>query len=191
MLLGRISVILLWLAALAPAAMASDIPRPSPDFAVNLNNGGQIHVSQYHGKVVVLAFILTSCPHCQFTSQILSGLQNEYGPRGFQVVASAIEDMASMFVPDFIKKFQPPYPVGYNERPPVLDYLQHPVIYRLMMPQVVMIDRKGVIRAQFAGDDKFFEKPVQEKNFRELLEPLLKEGEAAATHKKTAGKKKS
>ena len=94
-------------------------------------------------------------------------------------------------LPDFIKQFQPGYPVGFNQRPEVLEYLQHPVMYQLMMPQVAVIDRKGMIRAQFAGSDKFFDKPEQEKNFRALLEPLLKEGAAAETHRKTGGKKKS
>jgi peroxiredoxin len=177
----------LWL-CLASFALGATVPRPSPDFAITLNGGGQIHPSQYHGKVVVLAFILTYCSHCQYTTQILSTLQKEYGPRGLQVVASAIEEMASLAVPDFIKKFEPGFPVGYDQREYVEEYLEHPVIYRLLMPQVVVIDRKGVIRAQYAGDDKFFGKDEQEKNFRELLEPLLKEGQTqtAAHHKKPA-----
>jgi hypothetical protein len=69
----------------------------------------------------------------------------------------------------------------------VLDYLQHPVMFRLLMPQVVVIDRKGIIRTQLAGDDKFFDKAEQEKNFRDVLEPLLKEG----TVTPAAGRKKS
>ena len=67
---------------LAGLAMGADVPRPSPDFAVNLTDGRQIHVNEYKGKVVVLAFILTTCPHCQFTSQVLTKLQQEYAPRG-------------------------------------------------------------------------------------------------------------
>ena len=180
MLLRRMLSVFL---CLAGVAMGADVPRPSPDFAVNLTDGRQIHVNEYKGKVVVLAFILTTCPHCQFTSQVLTKLQQEYGPRGFQVIASAIEDMAKMNVPDFILKFQPAYPVGYDQREMVEDYLQHPVMFRLLMPQVVVMDRKGTIRAQYAGDDKFFEKAEQEKNFRALLEPLLREGQ-------TAGRKK-
>jgi len=86
--------------------MAADTPRQSPDFAVNMNDGSQIHLSQYQGKVVVLAFILTYCSHCQFTAQILSRLQKEYGPQGLQVVASAIDPMSSMKVPDFIKRIK-------------------------------------------------------------------------------------
>jgi peroxiredoxin len=176
MLPCRLCAIFLCLVSLGLGATSDKAPRPTPDFAVSFNDGSQIHLSQYRGKVVVLAFILTSCPHCQFTVQTLSTLQKEYSPRGLQVIASAIEDMASLAVPDFIKKFQPGYPVGFSPRNMVLDYLQHPVMFRLLMPQVVVIDRKGIIRTQLAGDDKFFDKADQEKNFREVLEPLLKEG---------------
>jgi peroxiredoxin len=171
------------LLSLAGVAYGATVPRPAPDFAVDLNDGSQIRLNQYHGKVVVLAFILTTCPHCQFTSQVLTRLQDEYGPRGLQVVASAIEDMAKMNVPDFIKNFRPSYPVGFTQREVAESYLEQPVMFRMMMPQLVVIDRKGTIRAQYAGDDKFFEKPEQEKNIRSVIEPLLKEGAAAARKK--------
>lgn len=182
----RLRNLFLLLLCLAGLAAGVEIPRPAPDLVVNMTDGRQIHVSQYQDKVVVLAFILTTCPHCQFTSQILTKLQQEYGPRGLQVIGSAIEDMAKMNVPDFVRNFQPAYPVGFDQREVAEDYLQHPVMFRLLMPQVVVIDRKGTIRAQYAGDDKFFEKTDQEKNFRALLEPLLKEGQAqtAARRKK-------
>lgn len=167
--------------ALLAAAIASgvDLPRPSLDFAINMLGGKTIHVSEYKGKVCAVAFILTTCPHCQKTVGYLSTMQNEYGPRGFQVLASAIEDMAAMNVPDFIKRFQPPFPVGFNNQTDVDGYLQHPVIFRLLMPQVVFIDRQGNIRAQYAGDDKFFAED-QEKHIREQIEVLLKE----APHKR-------
>ena len=175
-------VCLAWAIANAGAiARAAALPRPSPDFAVNMVGGQQIQVSQYKGKVCALAFILTTCPHCQKTVGFLSTMQKEYGPRGFQVLASAIEDMAAMNVPDFINRFQPPFPVGFNNQNAVQEYLQHPVILRLLMPQVVFIDRQGTIRAQYAGDDKFFIDD-QEKHLREQIEALLKE--APAPHKR-------
>ena len=187
----------------AATASAAEVPRPSPDFAINMLDGDPILLSQYKGKVCALAFILTTCPHCQKTVGYLSAMQNEYGPRGFQVIASAIEDMAKMNLPDFIKNFQPPFPVGFNNQNAVQEYLQHPVILRLFMPQLVFIDRQGTIRAQYAGDDKFFtgDQSVtatgqgvtltvktpskgQEENLREQIEALLKE--APAAHKKRA-----
>jgi peroxiredoxin len=164
---------------LAGLASAANLPRESPEFVINTNSGKQILLSQYRGKVVVLAFILTTCPHCQKTVGILSKLQTEFGPRGFQVLASAIESAAPLNVPGFVKRFQPTFPVGFNDYNPVLDYLQHPVMLRLMMPQVVFIDRKGVIRAQYSGDDKFFEDDKQENNIRAQIETLLKEGPVA------------
>jgi peroxiredoxin len=176
------------LLCLASTMMAADIPRPSPDFAINMNDGSQIHLSQYQGMVVVLAFILTYCSHCQFTAQILARLQKEYGPQGLQVVASAIDPMSSMKVPDFIKQFQPGYPVGFNEHDAAIQYLQHPIMYRLMMPQLAFIDRKGTIRAQHAGDEEtFFNEATQEKNLRDTIEGLLKETTQTA-HKKRAAR---
>ncbi len=176
--------LLLLLMCVTGLAAGAQVPRPCPNFAVNLNDGRQIHLGEYKGKVVVMAFLLTTCPHCQFTSKVLTKLQPEYGPRGFQVVGSAIDEMSKMLVGDFIKRFQPAYPMGFNQREEAEDFLEHPVMYRLLMPQVVVIDRKGTIRAQFAGDDKFFEEAAQEKNFRDLLEPLLKEGQQTAQRKK-------
>jgi cytochrome oxidase Cu insertion factor (SCO1/SenC/PrrC family) len=166
-------------------ASAADVPRRSPDFAIGMNTGEPIKLSQYKGKVCALAFILTTCPHCQKTVGYLSEMQKEYGPRGFQVVASAVDDMGKMNVPDFIKRFQPPFPVGFNNQTDVDGYLQHPVILRLLVPQLVFIDRQGTIRAQYGGEDKFFAED-QDKHIREQIEVLLKDQPAA--HKKRGNK---
>ncbi len=170
-----------WVCLTAAWAGAAQVPRPSPDFAVNFAGSQSIKVSQYRGKVLALAFVLTTCPHCQKTVGYLSTLQTEFGPRGFQVLASAIEEMAAMNLPDFISRFKPPFPVGFNNHEPVLEYLQHPVMFRMLMPQLVFIDRKGMIRAQYEGDDKFFA-DGQEKNLRDQIESLLKEGAAPRKH---------
>jgi peroxiredoxin len=165
----------------------SAVPRKAPDFNILMNNAAPLSLGSYKGKVIALCFLLTYCPHCQKTVGVLSKLQPEYGAKGLQVVGSAIEDAASLAVPDFIKKFQPPFPVGFNERNSVLDFLQHPVIFQLMMPQLVLIDRKGIIRAQFAGDDALFTGD-QEKGIRERILPLLQEPRAAVAAPRAASK---
>jgi cytochrome oxidase Cu insertion factor (SCO1/SenC/PrrC family) len=163
----------------AAVASAADVPRPSPDFEIGMNSGEPIRISQYKGKVCVLAFILTTCPHCQKTVGYLSAIQKEYGPRGLQVVASAVDDMGKMNVPDFIKRFQPAFPVGFSNQNDADGYLQHPVIYRLFVPQLVFIDRQGTIQAQYGGDDKFLADD-QDKHIREQIEALLKDAPAKA-----------
>ena len=164
---------------LAASASAGTLPRPATEFRINLPGGKTASLSQYKGKTVALIFILTYCPHCQKIVSFLSQDQNEYGPRGFQVLASAIEDGAATAVPGFLKKFNPPFPVGSNARPPVLAFLQHPVAERLLMPQLVFIDRQGIIRAQYSGDAAFLDEAQAEKNLKGKIEELLKEGGAA------------
>ncbi|MBM3767063.1 MAG: TlpA family protein disulfide reductase [Acidobacteria bacterium] len=175
-------------AALALAALSlggADIPRTAPDFQVRMTDGKDILLSSYKGKVVAIEFILTDCGHCQKASQTLNKLHRELGPQGFQPVAVAINNMANMFVNDFVKQFNITYPVGFSPREPVLSFLQHDVMMSLMMPQLVIIDRKGVVRYQYAGNDRFFEN--EEKNLREILIPLIKTGAAAPA--KPAAKK--
>ena len=171
----------------APAVQAINVPRQSPEFAISLNNGQQVLLSQYKGKVVVEAFILTWCTHCQAVVGLLIQDQKLYGPRGFQVLASAIDDDAAAKVPGFIKQFNPPFPVGFNKPQVAIDYLEHPLMLTPHMPILAFIDRQGVIRAQYEGDDVFLAEDRQEKNLRAKIEELLKE--AAPVAKKSIAKK--
>jgi len=52
--------IIVTLAALLGPAFSAEIPRKSPDFAVQLAGGKQAKVSDYRGKVLCLVFILTT-----------------------------------------------------------------------------------------------------------------------------------
>ena len=186
---------LIALTVLIPAVIAGTLPRQAPEFTINLTDGKQVQLSQFKGKVVAMIFILTYCPHCQKTIGILSKQQAEFGPKGFQVLASAMEDMARQALPDFLKRFSPPFPVGYNARGPVLEFLQHPVAARLIMPQLVFLDRQGMIRAQYTGEDRFFvddakESASQEQNLRAKIEELLKEGVPPGPKKHSAAREK-
>ena len=85
------------------------VPRPSPEFVIK-GLTGQALLSQFRGKIVLLAFIQTTCPHCQNSVGILSKIQNEYGPKGFQSLAAAFNDLAAQLLPEFVKPFRPRLP---------------------------------------------------------------------------------
>ena len=70
--------------------MGAEVPRQSPEYALTLPGGQQELLSKYKGKVVVLEFLFTTCPHCQKSATIFSKLQQEYGPKGFQALGVAI-----------------------------------------------------------------------------------------------------
>jgi hypothetical protein len=107
----------------------------------------------------------------------MESIQKEYRPRGLQTLAVAFNDMAMMLVPGFISKTGASFPVGYDAREPVFSYLQRPLTVQTYVPIMVFIDRQGMIRGQYVGDDKFFENP--EKNIRGMLDTLVKEPAAA------------
>ena len=173
----RFLTALLALICLAAPVAGATVPRPAPDFTIHLTNGKQLQLSQYRGRVVVLAFILTTCSHCQRTTGYLNKLQVELGPRGLQVIESAIEENARVNVPGFVQQFQTPYPVGYNVNTvQVLDFLQHPTMMIPHMPLLAFIDRQGVIRAQHEGNEEAFFGPGHEQYLRSQIEMLLGDG---------------
>src|SRR5215471_13432810 len=104
-------------------AMAAEIPRTAPELAINLAPNKQIKLSEFRGKTVVLAFILTYCSHCQAVIRGLIKDQQELGPKGLQVLACAIEDMAATAVPGFIRQFSPNFPVGYGTSTQAMQFL--------------------------------------------------------------------
>jgi len=166
--------------ALLPSAPAAELPRKAPDYTINLSGGKTLALSQYQGHPVVLAFILTTCSHCQRAVGFLIKDQNEYGPRGLQVVASAIEPDAALALPLFLKNFQPPFPVGWSAGESALAFMQHPMAKIPMMPLMAFLDRQGNIRAQYEGDDPFFGDQL-EQNLRQQIAALLNMGAPAKT----------
>lgn len=161
---------------------AAEVPRPSPEYQFQLPNGTKVQLNQYKGKLIVLEFLLTTCDHCQRTSKLLSKLFTEYGPKGVQPLGVAINDRPD--VPGFVKEFGVNYPVGTAPRETVHAYLQHSIMAApMMMPQLVFIDQTGTIRAQYSGNDVFFQN--EEKNMRAMIEKLLKEAAPATTKKRS------
>jgi peroxiredoxin len=175
-------------AVLAASAFAAEIPRKAPEFVVQLPQGGQKLLSDYRGKVVCIEFLYTTCPHCQQSSQFLSQMQSQYGPKGFQALGVAFNQMSKMLVPDFVRDFKVNFPVGYAERDPVQNFLQVPFNEALHVPQLVFIDRKGMIRKQsLPRGDAATGDPA---NVRRMIEQLLAEP-ASTTAKPARTSKKS
>jgi peroxiredoxin len=172
----------------ALAAHAADLPRPAPDLAINLAAGKQIRLSQHRGKTVLLAFILTTCSHCQAVVRGLIKDQEELRPKGLQVLVTAIEDMAATAVPGFVRLYSPGFPVGYNSSKEAVQFLQHPRGEPFLMPALVFIDKGGVIRAQYGGGDPLLNLETQEKNVRDKILELMNIP-APAPAKAGAGKK--
>jgi thiol-disulfide isomerase/thioredoxin len=154
------------------------VPRRAPEFVLTFPGGQQKLLSSFKGKVVMIEFLHTTCPHCQHASQVFSKLYTEYGSRGFQPIGVAWNDMSNMLVPDFVRDFNVNYPVAYSDRATVLNYLGFSPMMRTVVPQIIWIDRKGMIRSQTPalGDEKL----LNEAYWRQEIETLLAETDSGA-----------
>jgi peroxiredoxin len=146
----------------------------APDLPIPLPNGKQIKVSDYRGKVLCLAFILTTCPHCQKTTQLLDGIYKDYQGKGLAIVEAAVNDNPN--VPQFVSAYKVPFPVGTAGVMSAVDYIQWPHNKLPLVPFLVFIDRKGMIRAQYTGHDEAFFDNDQDQHMRDEIDILLGEG---------------
>jgi thiol-disulfide isomerase/thioredoxin len=155
-------------------AIAAETPRPSPPLTIERLGAPSVELSQYRGKVVALAFIFTTCSHCQDLTKTLGPLSREYALRGVQVLECAFNDDAKQNMAAFLQQFQAPFPVGWTSRAAAMAYLQRSILETkpLYVPHMVFLDRRGIIQADYPGESDFMKDPAT--NIRAELEKLLK-----------------
>ena len=154
------------------------VPRKSPEFLIVTPSGEQTPLTSLRGKVVLLEFLLTNCPHCQRASRMIERLRQDLGPRGFTPIGIAFEpNVTPRMVNTFVQLSGIHFPIDLSSPEAVDSYLGRSQMQRFMVPQIVVIDRAGVIRAQTGpnGDPNL----EDETYVRRLLDGLLKDTEPA------------
>jgi peroxiredoxin len=185
--LALVIIVIFILAASSLAAATSPVPRKSPEFTISEPSGKSTLLSSFKGKVVVLEFLFIQSDHCMRVAQILNKLNHELSARGFQPVGIVfdppkVRTSGENLVPSLVDFFKLTYPVGFASKADVDAYLGRGEKEILPIPQVVVIDRAGVIRAVTgaATDPKLEE----ENSLRSLINDLLKEGASTGPARK-------
>jgi len=134
------------LTACVVAAGCSRLPAGRGGWA--LDNNQRAALADYKGKVVVLDFYATWCEPCRAETPHLVRLQNEFGPKGFQVIGLNVggdEDREK--VPAYAKEFNIQYPLAYPDDDLVTKYLSD----NENIPQSFIFDRNGNLLKRFVG----------------------------------------
>jgi peroxiredoxin len=176
---GLVSKLFVLMLLSAAVAMSSPtLPRSSPELSIEVPGGKTAMLSSFKGKVVVLEFLFVRSQHCLRVAQVLNQLQHELGSRGLQAVGIAFDApnaaaTGGEYLSAMVESLQLTYPVGHSQRTTVDSYLGRTANEMLSIPQIVIIDRAGTIRAVNGSQTNPTLEDVN--SLRLLLEPLLKE----------------
>lgn len=149
-------VILAALALLAAAAFAQlSAGTKAPDFTLKDLKGKDFKLSSCFakpGKVVVLDIWATWCPPCRRSIPHLMDIHERYSKKGVVVLGVAL-DKDKQTVVDFVKQMKMKYKVLHDPQGRTIGEL-----YKVRsIPQIYVIDRKGVIKnvhVGFSGEDE-------------------------------------
>lgn len=86
---------------------------------------------------------------------------------------AAIDDSGATAAPNFVRQFQPNYPMGWTDRSAALSFLHVSVMTPGYVPKMAFIDRKGILRFQVFGEDPYFGEASRDKNIRATLEGMV------------------
>src|SRR5260370_1752982 len=158
-----------------PAVAAPPVPRDSPEFTIVDASGHTTPLLSFKGQVVVTEFLLFGGPSCLRVAETLNKLHGEMADRGFRPVGIVFDDgVTEPVVRDLALLLKLNYLVGYATSDQVDRYLGRAGVVRFQVPQLVVIDRAGAIRAQSrpSGEANL----TDESYLRNLIRELLDEG---------------
>ena len=133
----------------APAGTASSTAVPAELPAITLIDikGNKIALQNLRGKVLVVNFWSTSCAPCLKEMPLWAQTRQEFGPRGLEVIAVAMQMDAPNYVIEFAQSRQLPFPVALDitgEASRAFGGVQ-------AIPTSFLISRDGHIARKFIG----------------------------------------
>ena len=149
-------IMVLMLFGFAMAAPPPGVARKSPELNIAEPSGKTTLLSSLRGKVVVIEFLFIQSDHCIRVARTLNQLNRELGARGFRPVGVVFDPpngagTSGRLIPALVNALKLSYPVGYATKSEVDRFLGRTGKEILNIPQVIVIDRAGVIRAASGG----------------------------------------
>ncbi|HUJ22978.1 MAG TPA: TlpA disulfide reductase family protein [Bryobacteraceae bacterium] len=133
----------------AAALSAADASRRAPGFSLPDSKQQQHDLADYRGKVLILEFMQTSCPHCAAFNSVLSRVESKYGDRVVILgVVNPPSDIPKVNAYIYANKIA--YPIVFDCGQVAYSYLRSGAFDT---PHVYLIDANGGIRDDFGYSD--------------------------------------
>ena len=141
---------LLLLCCSAAAASGELSNRLAPDFRLPDSKGGTLSLSDFKGRMLVVEFMSTTCPHCQKFAPVLNAVSARFKGR-VAVVGIATHPDNAETVAQFVQTYKVGYPIlldtGHRA---AMDYLKpSPPNFGFSIPHIFLVDQAGFIRDDF------------------------------------------
>jgi len=140
----------------APAAAAPTTPAPSPtsandapsapDFKLKRLNGGEVRLSDYKGKVILLNFWATYCVPCKTETPWFVELQKKHADEGFQVIGITMDEPENKRLPKFVADMGVNYPIAFGDYETADSYN-----HVQALPVTFLITRDGKVVKEIRG----------------------------------------
>ena len=140
---------------------AASLGSEAPDFELSDLSGKKVHLSDFHGKVVILDFWATWCGPCRQEVPDFVRLQAKYRQQGLVVVGLSLDAGGEKAVRPFAEEFNVNYPMLLAN-----DETARRFGGIVGIPTTFVLDRQGRIVKKFMGV-----MPAQ--TFEEAILPLL------------------
>jgi peroxiredoxin len=143
--------------------------RRAPGFALPDSKMAVYDLADYRGKVVVLEFMSTTCPHCAAFTDVLNKVKETYGDKvAILAVANARSDNTQT-VGKYLVEHNISYPVVFDEGQMAYSYF---LKFTFDNPYVFLIDGQGIIRNDF-GYSAFTRNLFEQKGFFAEIDRVL------------------
>lgn len=128
-------------------AGAVEVGAPAPTYGTVDLQGDSVHLSGQRDRVVLLNVWATWCEPCREEIPVLQALQDEYSPRGFEVVGVSIDFAGERpALRPFADAFGVTYTLWHDTEGAVLRHFKV-----VGVPATFLIDRDGVLRWKDLG----------------------------------------
>ncbi|MDA0206715.1 MAG: TlpA disulfide reductase family protein [Acidobacteria bacterium] len=137
----------------APAAA----PQSNSALSFKAYGGRDIAIEDYKGKVVLVLFFSTDCPHCQTTARIMAPIYREYSAKGVEFLGLAVNPSAAQNLPAFVAQYGVEFPVGLGTSTQWYSFAKFSVLKKTpYVPHVLFVGKDGQVAEDHPGEDTAF-----------------------------------
>jgi thiol-disulfide isomerase/thioredoxin len=139
-----------------PAQAPAAAPASNSALSFKAYGGRDIAIEDYKGKVVMVMFISTDCPHCQTTARILAPIYRQYQAKGVEFLGLAVNPSAAQNLPAFVSQYGVEFPIGLGTSMQWYSFAKVSMMKTPYVPHVVFVGKDGEVAENHPGDDTAF-----------------------------------